>query len=743
MGTFFVNKDGYLLRPDFSNDEKVVLPSNTKIIGDYAFSNWVMLKEIKLPEGIIKIGDNAFCGCYSLCDIVLPETLREIGSSAFSNCLGLEYIKMPESVDYIKEILFYDCQNLKKVDLSSKTTSIGDFAFKNCYKLQQINLPDSIERIGTFAFINCNDLENISLPKNITKISSCSFVACLNLKRIKMPSKVKVIEEYAFSNCISLKEIYLNRELEVIEKGAFEECDNIVRVEIENCFNLMQPGLKNRLSKINYAYKEIATGKLLLTSEKLQDVNGKYKELNFKGIQENLSCSKEEAILISTRFTLEEIKENKIGFMGPIVNYIMKDSKDYSVIENISKNNKEFFNLYKRLKLDIYVDKKLISQDNMEFYLLFSFAYSLGAFSENYIDRQKACEFIGGLFEENLLDIYNIASYFHSMRLEIFKKEWAEFVMEKGNRSNLFGNNIKNKAFISKIYNNFENIQEFNRSNKGNQRLRKVNYNVCERYFSENKFVGVSVATKDIADEISKFVCDQNLFDEAKRIREEYMRLKSESNVDDHIIGESICEKINEERSSVCSEVNSIIGNLREVSSKFTYEFLSKNDAANFVLGRYCNCCANIDSCGYSIMRASIIHPDCQNLVIRDKNGRIIAKSTIYVNKKEGYALFNNISVSESVLQKDKKELFSKYNAAIKRFISLYNQKNQSSPIRQVNVGMGNNKLENEIREVCEESDIILKGIDFSVYGNNGQTHEGDWRFEQRVLWKEDEKPIK
>ena len=34
-------------------------------------------------------------------------------------------------------------------------------------------------------------------------------------------------------------------------------------------------------------------------------------------------------------------------------------------------------------------------------------------------------------------------------------------------------------------------------------------------------------------------------------------------------------------------------------------------------------------------MKASILHPDCQNLVIRNSDGRIIAKSTLYINTKK------------------------------------------------------------------------------------------------------------
>ena len=62
-----------------------------------------------------------------------------------------------------------------------------------------------------------------------------------------------------------------------------------------------------------------------------------------------------------------------------------------------------------------------------------------------------------------------------------------------------------------------------------------------------------------------------------------------------------------------------INGTLNEVANdKFTYEFLSKYDPRNFTLGKYCSCCAHLEGVGYGIMRASILHPDCQNLVIKN-----------------------------------------------------------------------------------------------------------------------------
>ena len=46
------------------------------------------------------------------------------------------------------------------------------------------------------------------------------------------------------------------------------------------------------------------------------------------------------------------------------------------------------------------------------------------------------------------------------------------------------------------------------------------------------------------------------------------------------------------------------------------------------------------------------------------------------------------------------------------------------------------NDLKQEIEKNSEESPVILKGIDFSIYGKNTFHHEGDWKQGQRILWK-------
>ena len=98
-------------------------------IGDYAFSDCVRLRSVKLPDSVTSIGDLAFLFCRYLTSVTLSEGLTKIGESAFSNCGMLTSVTIPYGV-----------------------TDIGDNAFYNCQALTSVTIPDTVARIGKDAF---------------------------------------------------------------------------------------------------------------------------------------------------------------------------------------------------------------------------------------------------------------------------------------------------------------------------------------------------------------------------------------------------------------------------------------------------------------------------------------------------------------------------------------------------------------------------------------------------------------
>ena len=169
---------------------------------------------------------------------------------------------------------------------------------------------------------------------------------------------------------------------------------------------------------------------------------------------------------------------------------------------------------------------------------------------------------------------------------------------------------------------------------------------------------------------------------------------------------------------------------------QFSYDWLEKNDPDNYILGKLCSCCAHLEGVGNGIMQASIIHPEVQNLVIRDAKGEIVAKSTLYVNTKEGYGVFNNVEVYENLSDRDHDLIYDKYILAIKDFVREYNKLRPDNPIRKINVGMHLNDLENQITEKHEVETKLLKAIDYGPFCEFDLHYEGDSDEDQRIMWE-------
>jgi len=179
------------------------------------------------------------------------------------------------------------------------------------------------------------------------------------------------------------------------------------------------------------------------------------------------------------------------------------------------------------------------------------------------------------------------------------------------------------------------------------------------------------------------------------------------------------------------------VGQLAEIiKGEFTYEWLEKNDPKNLTLGLYCDCCAHIAGFGDGVAIASVIHPDVQNLVINDKNGNPIAKSTIYVNREQGYAVFNNVEVALNY-KSHYEEIYEEYIRGVEAFVKAYNERFKDKPLKKVNVGMGNNDLEEQIKKGLKPSEI-LEGINFKKYSRNNSKYENDWlKNGQYALWED------
>ena len=154
-GTSLEKIDKYTFEKCIKLENVNNIPSDLKVIEEYAFNGCYNLKALRLPEGLTTIGNNAFYGCKALESMNLPKSLTTLGTSAFYQCKMWDgEISLPLITD-VPNAAFGACQKLRKVSFGPQLKSIGYSALSGCQALTELNLPNSLETIGSGAFSGC------------------------------------------------------------------------------------------------------------------------------------------------------------------------------------------------------------------------------------------------------------------------------------------------------------------------------------------------------------------------------------------------------------------------------------------------------------------------------------------------------------------------------------------------------------------------------------------------------------
>lgn len=284
----------------------------------------------------------------------------------------------------------------------------------------------------------------------------------------------------------------------------------------------------------------------------------------------------------------------------------------------------------------------------------------------------------------------------------------------------------KYPGMFTKVMNNFENVKSCRETLNENGMPIKISWeDALKKFYSSNKYIGVSKENADIAELFEQKGLEQEVFDKANKLRQKAKRAK----VPEHILGkpikeETILESINRIKKQTEEELTNGKQVIEELYEKqFTYEWLNKNDPHNSIMGLFVSCCGTITSYYYGkdIAEASIIAPDIQNLVVRDSKGNIISKGTMYVNKEKGYAVINDFEINEkyknhqeeagrynvektSLEEQEREMIFKAFQRGIKAFVQEYDIENPKNPLTQINVGMGYNRLKRQVERFKKET---------------------------------------
>ena len=226
-------------------------------------------------------------------------------------------------------------------------------------------------------------------------------------------------------------------------------------------------------------------------------------------------------------------------------------------------------------------------------------------------------------------------------------QEFLKFISIQGDKKNLQNLDLilnlerNYPGMFIKVMSNFDEAKSYRETLDDSGKPIKVSWEeALKKFYLSNKYVGVTKENADIAELFGGKGLSQEVFDRANKLRQK----AKGANVPEHILGEplreeTILESIERIKRQTEEELASGREMIEELYDKqFTYEWLSKNDPHNSIMGLFCSCCGTITSqfYGKDIARSSVIAPDVQNLVVRNSKGDIISKGTMYVNKARG-----------------------------------------------------------------------------------------------------------
>lgn len=520
--------------------------------------------------------------------------------------------------------------------------------------------------------------------------------------------------ENAFAGCCHLKKIIIHKNIVCVGENAFKGCN------------------------FNFAYREKSTQNLVFCAELPSKNNEIENVIDLKELNKFISNFDFSLVANSQKF-------------DDVINLFYKLKKQkfclpYEYVKFLSDNNNlAFFNqnsnfLFFKNEIDSLIDKS-----NKGMFAFLKFANALGCFSSSMIrddkgietqvvKAQKTSSFLANVLRKGYINFGEFDEIF--LNLPYFKAPDMDFFKFISNQDG------------KKLYPNLDLILELEKSHHGIfvkamcnfekvKALRVVSSKdskpcfvpwkeVLIKYYNSSKFFGVTNENEDIAEIFGEKGICQEVFDFVCSIRKEksMQRHILSTKLKEDTILESI-EKIKNASKEKLGEAKEIIDEL--YAKQFTYEMLDKTSPINAIIGLYCDCCAiikKVKDYGNDIARATMERKDVQNIVVRDYQGTIIAKGAMYVNSQSGYAVINEFEINSkykkhekeagiySTAQNSEQEktrdlIFDAFMRGIKAFVNKYNLENEK-PIKQVNVGMGFNRLKSQCQRY-EKAEKLLK----------------------------------
>lgn len=728
-------------------------------IADYAFAGCKQLKDISVLSELSNIGNHSFLGCENLNELHLlasnygtSVTLR-IMNKIYKSHIPFKKITFGEGITYIFDDINGLFKNAEEVTLPSTIQYIGSQVFSDAKKLKEITIPENTEIILPNTF-NKNTIINIP---NIGKFKGKDFGMLLTKKTMNQNTiftKFFIINNtcYIKTNNIDLFKIKLNENTYQKDKDdmikvlfdiehkigrSFPQDKRITDFISNNCNEDFKRNFLLFASNFNYIissfYKKISKSLNIKNWENLPDIffekltRGNYELSDIYKIFNKMNDSLYRFITIDldTNILENNNTDNLINYTVLLEKYYQKDrfllNNLFFKLVPIKIQEELIKHFNKNIKNLIIESNVLDDESGNSINELLKICYILGVFDDDKVLSQKMSTFLN----EKIIKprhFNNLHTHFESLNprltidyefIKFFINSFEELIDVENNRN----------GFIADIYNYFPNISRTSTSNKGSQRHLLVTLDTCYKFLINRNKLKYNPEDEEIAKILYKYYNDSNnLLESAKLIIDE--SLNATRNIFNNV-----------------SDINDASYDLKEEEeNSYIFEWLPKQDCRNLVLGKIVNCCAHIKGAGAGIMKASMVSNNCQNLVIK-YNDCIVAKMTIYVNKENGYAVYNTAEVSYTIKDLETKtKIYDAFIRGTNAFINEYN-KNNNIPITNVTIGSHCNLLEEFFKET---SPISYDSIHYSNYRYHlidavVGWYDGDDKNKQLIVYKKKE----
>lgn len=275
-----VNVGGYAF--EGYNTPGIEIPSNVRVIGDYAFANTRNFNGvIKWEEGTQTIGTFAFYKCTNLKLLdqsALPASVTKLGVYAFAECSNIQIDISKSSITEIPDYLFYNCDNLHNLTLPQTVTSVGAYAFSECNNLNEVIFDAALMQIREGAFAKCGNLHTVNIPEGVTAIENNTFNGCQNLNTVVLPDTLKTIGDGAFAGCRNIHSINIPKGVTYISNTSFDGVDTTAIALNVKVGKTKLNQAKRKGKKLTIRWKKTADAKGYVVYRSMKK-NGGYKKV--------------------------------------------------------------------------------------------------------------------------------------------------------------------------------------------------------------------------------------------------------------------------------------------------------------------------------------------------------------------------------------------------------------------------------------------------------------------------------